>query len=102
MPVPVACPVCKRRLRVPQKYAGRKVTCPHCRQAVAVPFLEEPDTVAPPTAVAEPEPLVAPSARFGVVALALGLLSILVLCIPVVGYISLGLSGIGLLLGLWG
>jgi hypothetical protein len=102
MPVPVACPVCKRRLRVPEKYAGRRVTCLHCRQAVAVPLWEEPPAATPATTVAESEPLQAPSTRLGIVALALGLLSVLVLCVPVVGYTSLGLSSIGLLLGLWG
>jgi hypothetical protein len=40
--------------------------------------------------------------RFGVVALGLGLLSIAVLILPVVGYISFALSGLGLLIGLCG
>jgi hypothetical protein len=37
-----------------------------------------------------------------VVSLFLGTLSILVLCLPFVGYAALGLSGAGLLVGLWG
>jgi hypothetical protein len=32
----------------------------------------------------------------------LGTFSVLVLCLPFVGYAALGLSGIGLLVGLWG
>jgi hypothetical protein len=43
-----------------------------------------------------------PSARLGVAALALGLVSVMVLCLPVLGYAAIGLSGVGLLLGLGG
>jgi hypothetical protein len=35
-------------------------------------------------------------------AMFLGAFSVLVLCLPVVGYASLGLSGVGLLVGLYG
>jgi hypothetical protein len=35
-------------------------------------------------------------------AAALGLIAVMVLCLPVVGYLSLALSGVGLLLGLSG
>jgi hypothetical protein len=42
------------------------------------------------------------SARLGIVALALGLSAVLVLCLPVVGYAALGLSSVGLVLGLGG
>jgi hypothetical protein len=41
-------------------------------------------------------------ARLGVVALVLGLTAIAILCVPIVGYASSVLSGLGLLLGLWG
>jgi hypothetical protein len=41
--------------------------------------------------------------RFGVVALMLGLASVAVLCVPYLGYYaSFALSGVGLLVGLWG
>jgi hypothetical protein len=42
------------------------------------------------------------SIRLGISALALGLVSILILCVPILGYLSLGLSGIGLMLGVTG
>jgi hypothetical protein len=43
------------------------------------------------------------SARLGIVALVLGVSSILVLCLPFIGgYFSMGLSGVGLLLALGG
>src|SRR5262249_20942800 len=54
---------------------------------------------ASPTEAANPVTL---STRLGIIALALGLFAILVLCVPVFGYVSLGLSGIGLILGLAG
>jgi hypothetical protein len=41
-------------------------------------------------------------ARLGAVSMFLGTFSVLVLCVPYVGYAALGLSGIGLLVGLWG
>ena len=41
-------------------------------------------------------------ARLGALSMLLGVLSVLVLCLPYVGYAALGLSGVGLLLGLWG
>jgi hypothetical protein len=43
-----------------------------------------------------------PSARLGAVSLGLGLLAVLVLCVPFVGYASPALSGLGVLLGLGG
>jgi hypothetical protein len=43
-----------------------------------------------------------PGTRLGVVALMLGLASVAVLCVPLLGYASFVLSGLGLLLGLWG
>jgi hypothetical protein len=43
-----------------------------------------------------------PSARLGIAALALGVFSLPVLCIPLVGPASLAVSTAGLLLGGWG
>jgi hypothetical protein len=42
------------------------------------------------------------SARIGIVALALGCVSVLIMCLPFFGYASIVLSGIGLPIGLWG
>src|SRR5689334_16819561 len=106
MPVRVACPSCRRRLRVPEDLAGRRVTCPRCNHALDVPPPEEApaeEPVSAPSPEAEPEALPLPlPTRLGVVALGLGLASVLVLCLPVVGYVSPVLSGAGLMLGTCG
>jgi hypothetical protein len=101
-----ACPSCGRPLRVPEHLAGRQVLCPACgeivpgptRQAVSpeAPADDRPDRGA---RAAPPWPL---PARLGVTSLALGLASVPVLCVPVVGYAALALSGLGLLLALGG
>ncbi len=106
----VTCPSCRRKLRVPDHLAERLLVCPGCNEAVPVPnrkaeYLQlvdnapPPQGPAPPTAGAE---LLSFPARLGAVAMLLGVLSVLVLCLPYVGYAALGLSGVGLLLGLWG
>src|SRR5262245_47447953 len=97
------CPCCGRKLRVPDHLAGRRVTCPRCNEALAVPEAQE----APPaSAAAAPSPAadesLPPPARIGLTALALGLASVLVLCLPLVGYAAIVLSAAGLLLSLWG
>lgn len=114
--VRVACPACHQRLRVPENLAGNRVTCPRCGAAVSVPLPEEsPEEAAAAAAHAagaaargaeggavgdlEHAP---PATRMGVVALGLGLLAVLVLCVPLLGYASFALSGLGLLVGLWG
>src|SRR5262245_14456364 len=108
MTITVLCPSCKRHLHVPEKLAGRRVTCTRCGEAVRVPLPEQPpaevtkpslSTKDPPAEAANAATL---STRLGIVALALGLFAILVLCVPVFGYLSLGLSGIGLMLGVAG
>jgi hypothetical protein len=102
----IACPTCRCKLRVPDRLTG-PVRCPKCQQPVPTPqeslreameaALAEPPSSAP--AVEAPLPL---SARLGMVALGLGLLAVLVLCLPFLGYASPVLSGVGLLLGLAG
>ena len=87
----IACPCCGHKMRVPDHLAGRRVSCPRCREAVVAPATASPG--------AGPLPL---PARLGVAALALGLASVLVLCVPVVGYASVALSGAGVALGLAG
>jgi hypothetical protein len=70
---------------------------------MAVPPPETSDATPEPSAGADSDdtlnrlPLFG---RLGVVSLGLGLLSVLILCVPVVGYVSPALSGLGLLLGL--
>jgi hypothetical protein len=107
MPIPVACPSCRHRLRIPENLAGRRVTCPRCNHPLEAPAAEEappePATAAP-SPEAEPRPC-APlplATRLGIAALALGLVAVLVLCLPIVGFASPALSGAGLLCGLGG
>ena len=106
----VTCHSCRRKLRVPDRLADRLLICPGCNEAVPVPnrkaeYLQlvdnasAPQGPAPSTAGAE---LLSFPARLGALAMLLGVLSVLVLCLPYVGYAALGLSGVGLLLGLWG
>jgi hypothetical protein len=108
MTIPVACPFCKRRLHVPEKYAGRKITCPRCGEAVRALLPDESPKDAPihasaaKPAVAQATEAAPLSTRLGLAALILGLLAIMILCVPVFGYASLGLSGIGILLGVSG
>ena len=93
----VSCPVCGRKLRVPDDLAGRRACCPECAEPVRVPRGQDPAEAAPsstPSADTLPLP-----ARLGLASLALGLLSVMVLCLPFVGVVAVGLSGIGVLLG---
>jgi hypothetical protein len=106
MPV-VTCLCCHSKLRPPDHLAGRRVTCPHCGEAVRVPEPPkelEPEGDAPaPEGAPSPEDLpLSPPARLGVVSLGLGLASVLILCLPLIGYVSFVLSGVGLVLGTWG
>jgi hypothetical protein len=77
------------------------MNCPRCGEPVRVPGAEGRPDGAPAGAPSADPPAPLP-ARLGVASLALGLLAVLVLCLPVVGYASFALSGLGLLLGLGG
>jgi hypothetical protein len=104
----LACPSCRKKIHPPDHLAGRRVTCPRCNAVVVVPSelaqaVEEACTKQTLPADEAPEaPPFPTSARLGAVALALGSTAILILCLPVIGYLSTGLSGIGLLLGFIG
>lgn len=37
MPIEVKCPQCSRKFRIPDKYSGKRVKCPGCQGAIAVP-----------------------------------------------------------------
>ena len=96
----VSCPVCGRKLRVPDDLAGRRVSCPECEEPVRVPPGQGgPEATPQPAPSADALPL---PARLGMASLALGLLSVMVLCLPFVGVVAVGLSGLGVLLGLAG
>ena len=36
MPIEFPCPACQKKLKTPQKYAGKKVKCPYCQASVRV------------------------------------------------------------------
>ena len=106
----VTCPSCQRQLRVPDRLAERLLICPGCNEAVPVPnrkaeYLRLVDNASSPPGPAPSaagEELLPFPARLGALSMLLGVLSVLVLCLPYVGYAALGLSGVGLLVGLWG
>jgi hypothetical protein len=101
----VVCPHCRKKLEPPDHLAGRRVLCPRCDTAIVVPtelvkVVEEAERRETPSPAEDPPfPL---SARLGIIAMFLGTVSILILCIPIFGFLSIGLSGIGLLLALAG
>jgi hypothetical protein len=91
---------------VSEKHAGRRIICPRCSRPVRVPLHfrgdVDDDMLGAPEQVEE-EPIPLPhSTHFGIASLTLATVSVLVLCIPVVGHLSFALSGLGLLLGLIG
>jgi hypothetical protein len=99
MAVHVPCPGCGEKLRVPTKFAGRRMMCPRCDEAFRVPYEERPPAAGEPAHDAVPMTV---SDRLGVAALALGVFSVLILCVPFVGYASIGLSGLGFFLSVGG
>jgi hypothetical protein len=100
--------MCRRRIRVPDNLADKRVTCPRCKEALRAPVESDAPAEAPAAdsirgaATAQAADRPAWSARLGAVASGLGLCAVLVLCLPVVGYAALGLGSVGLLLGLSG
>jgi hypothetical protein len=99
MEIAVLCLNCKRRFFVTEDLVGRRVMCPHCPNAVRVPWPDGHARQAPPARGASKPPR---SLSLGVASLALGALAVMALCLPVVGYASFVLSGTGLGLGLCG
>lgn len=99
----MTCPSCHKKIRPPDHLAGRRVVCPRCEAVLTVP--EELAQAIDEAANAEPDspvedPPFPPSARLGMISTGMGLASILIICLPILGYLSVGLSGFGLLLGL--
>lgn len=56
MPLTVTCPSCGKPAGIPEDAAGKRVLCPHCREA----FAATPAAVPVPFAEPEPEPRRAP------------------------------------------
>jgi len=101
----ITCPSCRKKLNPPEHLAGRRVMCPRCDTVIVVPtelatLLEETAPAARPPVTEDPP--FPKTARWGIVSLVLGMISIFLLCAPALSYISMGLSGLGLLLGLGG
>ena len=104
----LVCSHCRKKLRPPDHLAGKKVTCPRCEAVLMVPVssdssgeIEIPTDLPLPESVPS-DPQFPSSARMGIVSLALGCVSVLIMCLPLIGYASIVLSGIGLPMGLWG
>lgn len=102
----IVCPSCHKKFPPPDGLAGRRVKCPRCETFIAVPIelvqaVQEAGSGKTSTSpdLDMPFPL---AARLGVIALILGMISFILLCAPVVSYVSIGLSSVGLLLGLGG
>lgn len=49
------CPSCGMRLRIDQKFAGRKGRCPNCRNKMLIPAADAPGVLLVPTEPAAPE-----------------------------------------------
>ena len=55
-PIAMECPSCQKRLRIPLSAAGKKVRCPGCGSAIAVPApVSAPPAAPPPAAASTPE-----------------------------------------------
>ncbi|HTU89432.1 MAG TPA: hypothetical protein VMF69_04985 [Gemmataceae bacterium] len=101
----IACPSCHKKIRLPDHLAGRRIMCPRCEAVITVPTelvkaVEEAAAVETTSPVEEP-PFPLP-ARLGIISLILGILSTFLVCAPILNYLSIGLSSVGLLLGLGG
>jgi hypothetical protein len=80
--------------------------CPRCDTVIVVPnelveVMEKAATQEETTSPAEDLPFPLP-ARLGITAMVLGMVSVFILCLPFARFLSIGLSGIGVLLGLAG
>src|SRR5438132_964781 len=108
-------------MRIPDRLAGKHVSCPPCHTVIDV--AEAPKTIrgvstesleelidGPVAATATKEPSLGQELRgalsrssgLGALSVFLGLISILLLCVPFVGLIAIPLGGLGFLLGLGG
>lgn len=108
MSVRVVCGACRYKLKVPSRLAGRRVTCPKCGHAVQAPEVEPPSpekeakaAPADPT-LTVPEIPLSTTDRLGRAAMMLGLLSILIICVPQLFWLCVSLSGVGLIMSMCG
>lgn len=102
----IVCPSCRKKLRLPDQFAGRRVMCPRCDEVLVVPtelvkVVEDAGTTEETSPPEEDLPFPKP-ARWGIIALVLGMISTFMKCVPWINYVAIGLSGLGLLLGLSG
>jgi len=112
MSVRVKCPSCGRGLSIPDHLSGRPTVCPWCSDSVPVPPADlSPEEEAVLGTAPAPAPIpdlpgtdlrdLPKPSRLGALSAGLGLASVLILCLPFVGYAAIGLSGVGLVLGLY-
>lgn len=102
----IVCPSCRKKFHPPDHLAGRRVMCPRCETVIVVPTeivqaMEEAASVQISASSDEDAPFPL-TARLGIISLVLGMISFVLICAPSVIYLSIGLSSIGLLLGLGG
>jgi hypothetical protein len=103
----IVCPSCHKKLNPPDHLAGRRLICPRCDAVIVVPtelveVVERAQKAAGET-VSPVEELPFPlAARLGITAMVLAMLSFFALCLPFTSYLSIGLSSLGVLLGLAG
>ncbi len=97
----IACHSCHQKIRIPEHPGGHQLMCPHCETALVVPAqlvkaMNEAVAVTSTSSNQDrPFPL---AARLGILSLVLGMISFLLLCVPLGSYLSISLSSVGLLL----
>lgn len=108
MAISVTCPGCRKRLNVRDDWAGRSGTCPACGTQINIPANPTPP---PPIrlerghvegAVSVNVHTPKRSSSLGIASLVTGVLGFLFCWVPLIGILSIPVSGIGLLLGLAG
>jgi hypothetical protein len=101
----IVCPCCRKKINPPDRLIGRRVMCPRCDTPIVVPteLVEAVEEAAAKEPTSPREDLPFPlAARLGIAAMVLGTISIAIMCLPYTFYLSIGLSSVGLLLGLVG
>jgi hypothetical protein len=103
----IICDSCRRRVRVPEEFAGKRVTCPKCEQPVYVPATageaaQEYSRNTGNTSEENDEEIYEYPDQLGMVSLTLASASVLMLCIPFVSYLVIAVSAAGVIIGLAG
>src|SRR5262245_46906171 len=125
MPIPVSCPNCRTSLQAPDSTIGRHVRCPSCGTTFPVHDVPEaildvprdrgparyrdddydygPPRRRPPYEMQPEGPNTGVQLGFGVAALAVGAVGVVISVFPCIGwYFGLWIGGLGIVLGLVG